>query len=207
VTGMPLKTMSMIAVMARLNGVIVHVIMISRVLYGLAAQGNLAKDLAQLNTRTGTPLLATALGIVAILVLALAVPLSGLADLIARFTLVVFAIINTTLIRIKSREELAPLHLPESCCNLRESLESVMDLWEARIHNRLWEIDRLGKALFRTESILIGLKPQKALTEEMLNVISCRPRIGVGQFPRAISGIHHVDHPYHPQEARNRSHD
>ena len=69
---MPLKTMSMIAVMARLNGVIVHVIMISRVLYGLAAQGNLVKDLAQLNTRTGTPLLATALGIVAILVLALA---------------------------------------------------------------------------------------------------------------------------------------
>ena len=90
----------------RLNGVIVHVIMISRVLYGLAAQGNLAKDLAQLNTRTGTPLLATALGIVAILVLALAVPLSGLADLAARFTLVVFAIINTTLIRIKSREAL-----------------------------------------------------------------------------------------------------
>ena len=181
--------------------------MISRVLYGLAAQGNLAKDLAQLNTRTGTPLLATALGIVAILVLALAVPLSGLADLTARFTLVVFAIINTTLIRIKSREELAPLHLPESCCSLRESLELVMDLWEARIHNRLWEIDRLGKALFRNESILIGLKPQKALTEEMLNVISCRPCIGVGQFPRAISGIHHVDHPYHPQEARNRSRD
>ncbi len=35
-TGMPLKTMSMIAVVATLNGVIVHVIMISRVLYGLA---------------------------------------------------------------------------------------------------------------------------------------------------------------------------
>lgn len=110
-TGMPLKTMSMIAVVATLNGVIVHVIMISRVLYGLAAQGNLPKALAQLNSKTGTPLLATALGIVAILVLALAVPLSGLADLTARFTLVVFAIINTTLIRIKSREEVAPLHV------------------------------------------------------------------------------------------------
>ena len=110
-TGMPLKTMSLIAVVATLNGVIVHVIMISRVLYGLAAQGNLPKALAQLNPRTGTPLLATALGIVAILVLALAVPLSGLADLTARFTLVVFAIINTALIRIKSREAAAPLHV------------------------------------------------------------------------------------------------
>ena len=107
-TGMPLKTMSMIAVVATLNGVIVHVIMISRVLYGLAAQGNLPKALAHLNPTTGTPLLATAIGISAILVLALAVPLSGLADLTARFTLLVFAIINITLIRIKSRESAVP---------------------------------------------------------------------------------------------------
>ncbi len=56
-------------------------------------------------------MLATALGISAILVLALAVPLSGLADLTARFTLVVFAIINVSLIRIKSRETAAPLHV------------------------------------------------------------------------------------------------
>ncbi len=110
-TGMPLKTMSMIAIVATLNGVIVHVIMISRVLYGLASQGNLPQALAHLNPRTDTPLLATALGISAILLLALAVPLSGLADLTARFTLVVFAIINITLIRIKSREAAAPLHV------------------------------------------------------------------------------------------------
>ncbi len=110
-TGMPLKTMSMIAIVATLNGVIVHVIMISRVLYGLANQGNLPKVLAQLNPTTGTPLFATALGIGAILVLALAVPLAGLADLTARFTLVVFAIINVSLIRIKSRETVAPLHV------------------------------------------------------------------------------------------------
>ena len=110
-TGMPLKTMSMIAVVATLNGVIVHVIMISRVLYGLASQGNLPQALAHLNPKTGTPLLATALAISAILLLALAVPLSGLADLTARFTLVVFAIINITLIRIKSREPAAPLHV------------------------------------------------------------------------------------------------
>ena len=110
-TGMPLKTMSLIAVIATLNGIIVHVIMISRVLYGLANQGNLPKALAQLNTRTGTPLLTTAIGVAAILALALAVPLAGLADLTARFTLVIFAVINITLIRIKSRETSAPLHV------------------------------------------------------------------------------------------------
>ena len=106
---MPLKTMSMIAIVATLNGVLVHAFMISRVLYGLASLGNLPGVLAYLNTRTGTPLLATALGVSVILLLALAVPLSGLPDLTARFTLVIFAIINITLIRITSREAAAPL--------------------------------------------------------------------------------------------------
>jgi len=107
-TGMPLKTMSLIAVIATLNGIIVHVIMISRVLYGLANQGNLPKVLTQLNARTGTPLLTTAIGVAAILALALAVPLAGLADLTARFTLVIFAVINITLLRIKAMETAPP---------------------------------------------------------------------------------------------------
>ena len=40
-TGMPLFTMSAIAIIATLNGIVVHIIMIARVLYGLADQGNL----------------------------------------------------------------------------------------------------------------------------------------------------------------------
>ena len=108
-TGLPLVTLSAIAVVATLNGVIVHMIMIGRVIYGLADQGNLPKVLARLNAVTHTPLLATAIGVGAILALALAVPLAGLADLTARFTLVVFATINLALIRIKSRNEVAPL--------------------------------------------------------------------------------------------------
>ena len=107
-SGMPLITMSLIAIIATLNGIIVHVIMISRVLYGLATQGNLPKALTYLNAKTGTPLLTTAIGIAAILALALAVPLAGLADLTARFTLVIFAIINIALIRIKSLEATPP---------------------------------------------------------------------------------------------------
>ena len=108
-TGLPLVTLSAIAVVATLNGVIVHMIMIGRVIYGLADQGNLPKVLARLNSVTHTPLLATAIGVGAILALALAVPLAGLADLTARFTLIVFATINLALIRIKSRNEVAPL--------------------------------------------------------------------------------------------------
>jgi amino acid transporter len=107
-TGLPLVTMSAIAVVATLNGIIVHMIMIGRVIYGLADQGNLPKVFTRLNSVTHTPLLATAIGVGAILVLSLAVPLGGLADLTARFTLVIFAIVNVALIRIKSRNEASP---------------------------------------------------------------------------------------------------
>jgi amino acid transporter len=108
-TGLPLVTMGAIAIVATLNGIIVHMIMIARVIYGLADQGNLPKLLTQLNSLTHTPLLATALGVAAILALALAVPLAGLAALTARFTLIVFAIINLALIRIKARHDTAPV--------------------------------------------------------------------------------------------------
>jgi basic amino acid/polyamine antiporter, APA family len=104
-TGLPLPTMGAIAIVATLNGIIVHMIMIARVIYGLADQGNLPKFLTRLNSLTHTPLLATAIGVVAILALALAVPLAGLAALTARFTLIVFAIVNLALIRIKSRND------------------------------------------------------------------------------------------------------
>jgi basic amino acid/polyamine antiporter, APA family len=107
-TGMPLMTMSAIAIVATLNGVIVHMIMIARVIYGLAKQGNLPKALKRVNAVTRTPLLATAIGVGSILILAMAVPLAGLADLTARLTLVIFAMINVALIRIKSRNEMQP---------------------------------------------------------------------------------------------------
>lgn len=104
-TGLPLITMSAIAIVATLNGVIVHMIMIARVIYGLADRGSLPKVLTRLHPVTRTPLLATAIAVGAILVLALAVPLAGLADLTAGLTLAIFAIVNLALIRIKSRNE------------------------------------------------------------------------------------------------------
>lgn len=107
-TGLPLVTMGAIAIVATLNGIIVHMIMIARVIYGLADQGNLPKVLTWLNPLTHTPLLATAIGIFAILALALAVPLAGLAALTARFTLMIFAIVNLALIWIKHRHDNPP---------------------------------------------------------------------------------------------------
>lgn len=107
-TGMPLFTMSAIAIGATLNGLIVHMIMISRVIYGLAEQGNLPKALAKLDKTTGTPLVATAIGVGLILAFSLTVPIAGLADLTSRSTLVLFTIVNLALILIKKREKEPP---------------------------------------------------------------------------------------------------
>lgn len=82
--------------------------MIARVIYGLADQGSLPKTLTHLSPVTHTPLLATAIGVGSILVVALAVPLAGLADLTAAFTLEIFAIVNLALIRIKRRNDASP---------------------------------------------------------------------------------------------------
>lgn len=103
-TGASPRTMSFIAVIATLNGIIVQIIMASRVLYGLAHQGELPAALGQVNRRTRTPLLATAAATVLVLVLALALPLHNLAEVTARLTLIVFAIVNISLIVIKRRD-------------------------------------------------------------------------------------------------------
>ena len=107
-TGLPLHVLSAIAVVATVNGIIVHMIMIGRVLYGLADQGNLPAVLAVVNPKSGTPVVATLIGIAAILVLALGVPLTGLAEWTSRFTLGIFALVNLALIRIKTAEVQAP---------------------------------------------------------------------------------------------------
>ena len=102
-TGASPRTMSAIAVVATLNGIIVQIIMASRVLYGLARQGDLPSTLAIVGGRTHTPLVATALATLTVLGLALALPLQNLAEVTSRLTLVVFTAVNVSLIVIKQR--------------------------------------------------------------------------------------------------------
>lgn len=107
-TGWPLIVMSAIAVAATLNGVIVNIIIIARVLYGLADRGQLPSFLGRVHPGSRSPVVATAVGVSLILLLALAIPLKGLADLASTGTLLVFAIVSLALIRIKWREKSPP---------------------------------------------------------------------------------------------------
>lgn len=107
-TGASPRSMSLIAVVATLNGIIVQIIMSSRVLYGLAQQGNLPAAFGTVHGVTRTPLYATVFTTGLVLLFALLLPLHHLADLTSRITLVVFALVNLSLIRIKARTPIAP---------------------------------------------------------------------------------------------------
>jgi amino acid transporter len=110
-TGASPRIMSAIAVVATLNGIVVQIILAARVLYGLARQGTLPRAFQNVSPMTHTPLVATALAAALVLALALLLPLEGLADLSARCTLLLFAIVNLALIRIKAREVAPPRHI------------------------------------------------------------------------------------------------
>ncbi|MET4493698.1 APC family permease [Bradyrhizobium sp. LA7.1] len=107
-TGLPLEVLGAIAIVATVNGIIVHMIMIGRVLYGLADQGSLPPFLSKVNARSGTPVVATLFGVGAILFLALGVPLTGLAEWTSRLTLGIFVVVNLALLRIKATESIPP---------------------------------------------------------------------------------------------------
>ena len=107
-TGLPLQVLGAIAIVATINGIIVHMIMIGRVLYGLADQGSLPELLGKVNARSRTPIVATLFGVGAILILALGIPLTGLAEWTSRLTLGIFALVNLALLRIKAAELTRP---------------------------------------------------------------------------------------------------
>jgi amino acid transporter len=99
---------TLIAIIATLNGIIVQLIMTSRVLYGLANRGYLPRRLARVSSITRTPLLATAVGITITLALGLAFPIGELAEWTSRLTLSIFVIVCAALVRIKRKGGLPP---------------------------------------------------------------------------------------------------
>ena len=103
-TGASPWLISAIGVFATANGVIVQMLMSSRVIYGLSRQGALPAVLGTVDARTQTPKLATALVVLVVLVLALALPLDRLADMTSRIMLVIFGLVDAALVALKLRD-------------------------------------------------------------------------------------------------------
>ncbi len=99
---------NLIAIIATLNGILIQMIMASRILYGLASQDNLPKVLGQVHPTTRTPVNATLLVVGIILVLALFLPIIQLAEFTSLVVLSVFSLVNLSLIRIKQKSDPVP---------------------------------------------------------------------------------------------------
>lgn len=93
-----------ISLIAVINGALIQIIMVSRVLYGMGRSGLTWKKLATIHPRTRTPLLATTLVTLLVLIMALWLPLITLAQITSFITLIIFTTINVALVALKYRE-------------------------------------------------------------------------------------------------------
>ena len=101
-------TISLIAIVATLNTILAQMTMAARVIYGMARQGDLPRFAGRVNPKTATPLLATAFIVGTTILLALFVPFERLAEGTSLATLLVFALVNLALLRLRGREEAGP---------------------------------------------------------------------------------------------------
>lgn len=90
-----------IGIAAAINGVIVQIIMGSRILYGLARQGWLHKELARVHKVRRTPVFATIFVTALMILSGLLLPIVALAELTSFLVLVVFCLVNLSLLKIK----------------------------------------------------------------------------------------------------------
>jgi APA family basic amino acid/polyamine antiporter len=92
---------SLIGMVAVLNGALIQIIKAARVFYGMSCNGWLPGFFGVVNQRTHTPLRSTLVAGAIVLLLALLLPLLSLAKITSALVLVVFTLVNLALIRIK----------------------------------------------------------------------------------------------------------
>ena len=95
---------NIIALFAIMNGILVQIIMASRLIFGMARQKNAPKIFLTVYSKTQTPLLSTALVVIAIILFSYWLPIQTLAKTTSFIMLIVFTAIHVSLIVIKIRE-------------------------------------------------------------------------------------------------------
>lgn len=100
----PVELITLISLIAILNGALVQMIMGARVMYGMA-QKNLAPSfLATIHPKTQTPVFATLCCALLVLVIAWWLPITSLAKLTSLIILLIFALVNLSLAIIKFKQ-------------------------------------------------------------------------------------------------------
>ncbi|MEQ9143161.1 MAG: APC family permease [Parvibaculaceae bacterium] len=104
--------LSLIGMLSALNGILIQLIMSSRVVYGLSRQAELPKVFSYVHPNRRTPVTATFMVGAVVLTLALTFPLAGLAETTSRVTFVIFTLVNSAYIAIRLREGASPFASP-----------------------------------------------------------------------------------------------
>lgn len=99
---------AIIALISICNGILVQIIMASRLIYGMAKQENAPKIFSRVNSKTQTPIYSTLLVLFIILIFAYALPITTLAKITSTIMLCVFLMIHVSLIKIKLTENKIP---------------------------------------------------------------------------------------------------
>ena len=102
-TGLNPWLISIVSLFAAVNGALVQIIMASRVCYGLAQKKWLPSFIGRVNSRTKTPINATAVLTGSIIVAALWLPIETLALMTTSLLLFIFTLVNVALVKIKRR--------------------------------------------------------------------------------------------------------
>jgi amino acid transporter len=106
--GVSPQTIGFISLFAVINGALVQLIMASRVLYGLASQDLAWSFFSRIHPRTRTPVNATLIVTILVLVFALTFSLDRLARVTSFIALGIFTAVNVALLRVKRIDEERP---------------------------------------------------------------------------------------------------
>lgn len=100
-TGGDTTVISLISILAIINGALIQMIMVSRILYGMSKERWLPGFLSYVWPKTKTPVTSTILVMAVILIFAAWLPIVSLANITSSFILIIFTVINLSLIRVK----------------------------------------------------------------------------------------------------------
>lgn len=102
------EIITLIGMAATVNGVVVQIIMGSRMLYGMAKQNWISPKFASVSSKYQTPVFATVCVVGLMILGVIALPLVSLASLTSLLVLAIFATVNASLIIIKRRNPKNP---------------------------------------------------------------------------------------------------
>lgn len=103
-SGKSAGVLSLIAMVAVLNGALIQIIMVSRIFYGMSRQGWMPAFLSSVHPKTHTPVLSTVVTGILIFLFTVLFELLTLAQFTSFFIFIVFTLVNLSLLLIKRKD-------------------------------------------------------------------------------------------------------